>query len=232
MKGNNLVSVILSVYNGEETIGKAINSILNQTYKELEILIVDDNSTDNTHEILLDYEKKNENIRIFKNPTNIGLTKSLNVIIPKSKGGILFRQDADDISLESRLQEQLELIYIKNLDFCTTRAKIKGTSQKIPGISHYLSKKILIKNKNPFIHGTLAIKKNVIEEIGLYDENFYYAQDYKLFKDLLLKGYKYKVINKELYELNMHNNISKNKISEQNYYAHCIKNNIKPETIK
>ena len=57
MKGNNLVSVILSVYNGEETIGKAINSILNQTYKELEILIVDDNSTDNTHEILLDYEK-------------------------------------------------------------------------------------------------------------------------------------------------------------------------------
>ena len=106
-----------------------------------------------------------------------------------------------------------------------------GSSKKIPGISHYLYKKLLIKYKNPFIHGTLAIKKNVIEKVGLYDEDFYYSQDYKLFNDLLLSGCKYKVINKELYELNMVNNISKNKMSEQSYYAYCVKNNKIPKRI-
>ena len=230
MVNSSLVSVISSVYNSETTIGKAIDSILNQTYKELELLILDDCSTDNTYEILLEYKKKYSNVRVFRNHSNIGLTKSLNIIIPQSKGDILFRQDADDISCESRLQEQLDLINLKNLDFCTTRAKIMGSSKKIPGISHYLYKKLLIKYKNPFIHGTLAIKKNVIEDIGLYNEDFYYAQDYKLFKDLLLRGYKYKVISKELYELNMMNNISKNKMSEQSYYAYCVKNDKIPKS--
>tara|TARA_B110000003_G_C16565552_1_gene502244 strand:+ start:178 stop:876 length:699 start_codon:yes stop_codon:yes gene_type:complete len=230
MVDSSLVSVISSVYNSETTIGKAIDSILNQTYKELELLILDDCSTDNTYEILLEYKKKYSNVRVFRNHSNIGLTKSLNIIIPQSKGDILFRQDADDISCKSRLQEQLDLINLKNLDFCTTRAKIMGSSKKIPGISHYLYKKLLIKYKNPFIHGTLAIKKNVIEDIGLYNEDFYYAQDYKLFKDLLLNGYKYKVISKELYELNMMNNISKNKMSEQSYYAYCVKNDKIPKS--
>ncbi|MBH19486.1 MAG: hypothetical protein CL851_03575 [Crocinitomicaceae bacterium] len=230
MVDSSLVSVISSVYNGETTIGKAIDSILNQTYKELELLILDDCSTDNTYEILLEYKKKYSNVRVFRNHSNIGLTKSLNIIIPQSKGDILFRQDADDISCESRLQEQLDLMNLKNLDFCTTRAKIMGSSKKIPGISHYLYKKLLIKYKNPFIHGTLAIKKNVIDDIGLYNEDFYYSQDYKLFKDLLLSGYKYKVINKELYELNMMNNISKNKMSEQSYYANCVKKDKIPKS--
>jgi len=228
---SSLVSVISSVYNSETTVGKAIDSILNQTYKEFELLILDDCSTDNTYEILLEYKKKYSNVRVFRNQSNLGLTKSLNLIIPQSKGDVLFRQDADDTSCESRLQEQLDLINLKNLDFCTTRAKVMGSSKKIPGISHYLYKKLLIKYKNPFIHGTLAIKKNVIEKIGLYDEDFYYSQDYKLFKDLLLRGYRYKVINKELYELNMMNNISKNKISEQSYYAYCVKNEKIPKRL-
>lgn len=231
MVDSSLVSVILSVYNSETTIGKAIDSILNQTYKELELLILDDCSTDNTYEILSEYKKKYSNVRTFRNQINIGLTKSLNKIIPQSRGDVLFRQDADDTSCENRIQEQLDLINLKNLDFCTTRAKVMGSSKKIPGISNYLYKKLLIKYKNPFIHGTLAIKKNVIENVGLYDEDFYYSQDYKLFKDLLLSGCKYKVINKELYELNMMNNISKNKTSEQSYYAYCVKNNKIPKRI-
>ena len=61
MVDSSLVSVISSVYNGETTIGKAIDSILNQTYKELELLILDDCSTDNTYEILLEYKKKYSN---------------------------------------------------------------------------------------------------------------------------------------------------------------------------
>ena len=65
-------------------------------------------------------------------------------------------------------------------------------------ITYYVPKKILVNYKNPFIHGTLLIKKNVLKEIGGYDEDFYYSQDYKLFDTLLTKRYKYKNIFKPL----------------------------------
>ena len=119
-----------------------------------------------------------------------------------------------------------------NLDFCSSRAERLSNKKKIPGISYYLPKKISIKYKNPFIHGTLFIKKTVLEEIGGYDNNFYYSQDYKLMSLLLKKGYKFKFIKEVLYKLNTKNNISESKKSEQNYYAECVRKNIKPEYIK
>ena len=85
-----------------------------------------------------------------------------------------------------------------------------------------------MKYKNPFIHGTLLIKKSIMEDIGLYDENFYYAQDYKLMKDLIKKNYKFKIINECLYFLNMKNNISTLKKDEQKYYSECVRKNIVP----
>ena len=101
--------------------------------------------------------------------------------------------------------------------------------KKIPRSSHYLPKKIVMKFKNPFIHGTLFIKKSILLDVGKYDENFYYAQDYKLMKTLIDNNYKFKIFRKPLYELNMENNISTNKRSEQNYYANCVKKNMIPE---
>ena len=86
-----------------------------------------------------------------------------------------------------------------------------------------------MKFKNPFIHGTLFIKKSILLDVGKYDENFYYAQDYKLMKTLIDNNYKFKIFRKTLYELNMENNISTNKRSEQNYYANCVKKNMIPE---
>ena len=78
--------------------------------------------------------------------------------------------------------------------------------------------------KNPFIHGTLLIKKDALIEIEKYDENFYYAQDYKLFKDLIDKGYKVNSLNKFLYFLNTENNISSIMKKEQNFYAKLVRN--------
>ena len=85
-----------------------------------------------------------------------------------------------------------------------------------------------MKYKNPFIHGTMVIKKSAIEEVGLYNESFYYAQDYKLIKDLLSKGFKYRTIKKPLYELNMENNISTKHKKEQNRYADYVRKAINP----
>ena len=220
---NALVSVLLSTYNSEESIGESIDSLLSQTYKNLEILISDDGSTDSTKEICKKFQLKDERILFSSNKKNIGLTKSLNNLAQKASGSLIARHDADDISLPYRIEEQIEFMKKKKLDAVTTRSLIKQNNKKRPGISFYIPDKLLINRKNPFIHGTLIIKKNVFQEIGYYDERFYYAQDYKLFYDLLNKGYKVKTLNKALYILNTENNISSENLEKQNYYADCVR---------
>lgn len=223
-----LISILMSVYNSTHTIEKSVQSILNQDYKNIELLIMDDGSTDDTYRKLLKLSEENKNIILFRNAENIGLTKSLNILIKNSNGKILGRQDGDDKSAHNRISTQYNYLKKHNLDFCTTRAFRNDTNKKIPGYSYYLSPHILIKYKNPFIHGTLLLKKSIMEEVGLYDENFYYSQDYKLMKDLIKKDYKFKIINECLYFLNMKNNISSLNKDEQKYYAECARKNIAP----
>ena len=228
IKQSEKISVLISVFNGEKTINKSIESILDQTYNNFEILLMNDGSTDNTENILKEYADKSSEISYFENKKNMGLTFSLNFLIKKSNGTYLARQDADDISYRNRFQMQISTILKNNLDFCTSRALIKGTNKKIPGFSYFLPYQYLIKYKNPFIHGSLMIKKEVMNEIGSYNTKFKYAQDYKLFFDLIKKNYNFKTINEPLYELNMSNNISTNKKTEQKYFADCVRNGSEP----
>ena len=92
------VSVLMSCYNSQKTLKDSINSVLTQTYKNFEFLIIDDGSSDDTLKILQDFENIDERIKVYKNSKNIGLTKSLNILIDKSVGKYIARQDADDIS--------------------------------------------------------------------------------------------------------------------------------------
>lgn len=222
-KGNSnpLISVLLSVHNDDKNIKNSIDSILSQSYKNIELLIIDDCSIDKTYDIL--NKIKDNRVKIFRNKENKGLTKSLNILINKSNGEILARQDSDDISLPNRLEIQYKTLNKRQLDACTTRAYVKNSKQSIPRFSHYLPIKLTIKYKNPFIHGTLMVKKKAILDVGLYDENVKYAQDYKLFLELLKKNYKLKILNKKLYILNMQNNISSLKKEEQQFYFREIK---------
>lgn len=221
MKMNNkLISVIMSVFNNEKDVNDAVESILNQTYNNFEFLIMDDASEDDTLSILKNF--KDKRIKLFHNEQNIGLTKSLNVLISKSKGHFIARQDADDLSLKTRFEDQINVLQNKNVKACTTRAKIKNSKKIIPKWSFYIPQNIAIKYKNPFIHGTLMIDKETLEKIGKYDERFKYAQDFKLFTDLINSNVKIKTLNKSLYVLNMQNNISTNKKNEQQYYADCV----------
>ena len=211
-----LISVLLSVYNDDKNIKTSIDSILSQSYKNIELLVMDDCSTDKTYDILKDI--KDRRLRIFRNKDNKGLTKSLNILIKKSKGQILARQDSDDISLPTRLEVQFENLHNLQLDGCTTRAYIKNSKRSIPRLSHLLPLSFVIKYKNPFIHGTLMVKKSAVIDVGMYDENIIYAQDYKLFIELLKKNYKIKILKKKLYILNMENNISSLRKEEQQYF--------------
>jgi len=227
-----LVSTVMSSYNSEKTISASIESILNQSYKNIELLIIDDCSTDNSYEILKEYELNYDSINVFRNNKNIGLTKSLNIILKKTKGKFIARQDADDTSRKFRFENQLNFMNKFRLDACTTKAEIIQNNKIIPNLSYYLPNRMIINFKNPFIHGSLMIRNDVIKNLNYYDERFYYAQDYKLMRDLIYSNYKIKIINQTLYNLNMENNISSKFKNEQAYFANCVKNNIIPEPSK
>lgn len=219
MNNNPKVTIILSVFNNEKTIAKSLESLVLQTYKNTEIFVLDDASTDNTLEIITSKYSNNSKIRIIRNTVNLGLTKSLNKLINMSSSNFIARHDGDDISHPERIEVQMLEMQSKNLDFVSSRAESTDGKKIYPGISFYLPYKYLLKYKNPFIHGTLLIRREIIKNVNLYDEDYIYAQDYKLMCDLLLTKAKYKVIKKPLYKLNMENNISTNFTLEQKKYA-------------
>ena len=223
---NKLISVIMGAYNAETSVQNSVESILEQSYNNIELLVLDDGSNDKTYEICKSI--KDERLKIYKNNDNIGLTKSLNKLISFTEGEFIARQDADDISRKYRLEKQMGHLLDKDLDACTTRAEILNSSKKIPGFSYYLPTKIAMMYKNPYVHGTLLIRKNVLEEMNYYHESFYYAQDYKLMSDLIKKQKKIKIKRDDLYILNMSNNISNLKKEEQKYFAECVRKNISP----
>ncbi len=227
---NHLISVIMSVYNDEKNIDKSIESIMSQTYKNLELHILDDGSNDKTWKIINKYKTEYQNIFIHRNSSNSGLTKSLNYLIDQTSGEIIARHDSDDLSHPERIEKQFNIMTKYNLDFCTTRAQIIQNNKITPKFSYYIPKKIVIKYKNPFIHGTLMIKKKVILDVGMYDENFYYAQDYKLMTELLNINSKYKILKTPYYKLNFENNISTKFKEEQKYYAFCVKKKLTPHS--
>lgn len=218
----------MSVFNEEKVLKNSIKSILNQSHTNLEFLILNDSSNDKTIDILNCFQKTDKRIKVFNSIKNNGLTKSLNFLISKVKSDFIFRQDADDVSNDKRIELQLEYLLKNNLDACTTRTIDIKTQKEINKKSFYLPKRLVIKYKNPFIHGSLLIRKNVIESIGYYNEKFYYAQDFKLFSDLIKSGYKIRIFNKILYSLNTENNISTKFTEKQNYYANCVKKNLEP----
>ena len=225
---NYKISVIMSVYNDEKNVETAIESILNQSYKDFEFLIIDDCSNDSTIKKIEKFKDFDDRLKLFKNSKNIGLTKSLNLLLKNVTTELIARQDSDDFSLPTRLEDQVNLITNKNYDAVYTRAINKQSQTKIPGLSFYIPTKLSIKYKNPYIHGSLMIKHEVLKSLNYYSEDFYYAQDYKLAWDLHKNKYKVGVKNKALYVLNTENNISENFRNEQKYYADCVRKELDP----
>lgn len=105
-----LVSVIMPVYNAKEYISSAVNSILSQTHKNLELIIVDDCSNDGTQDILKILANQDIRIRLYRNKKKGFLSGSLNFALRKAKGEYIARMDADDISLPKRLEKQLSYL--------------------------------------------------------------------------------------------------------------------------
>ena len=111
-----LVSIIMPVYNVEKFIAEAIESILDQTYTNFELIIVDDCSTDRTVSIINEYRKKDNRIVFLRNEKNLKICKTLNKAWKQAKGQYILRMDGDDISDVSRIEKMLNYIKSNNVD--------------------------------------------------------------------------------------------------------------------
>ncbi|MBT0015941.1 glycosyltransferase family 2 protein [Vibrio alginolyticus] len=102
-----LVSIIMPTYNSTDTVVESIQSVLSQTYKNWELIIVDDRSTDNTWQVIQTYADKYDNIRVYQNKENLGAGASRNFAIEKAKGRFIAFLDSDDLWTEDKLSEQI-----------------------------------------------------------------------------------------------------------------------------
>ncbi len=119
------VSIIMGVYNCEKYLRESIDSILNQTFKDWELIICDDGSSDKTYYIVQEYQSKYpERIKVIQNKKNLGLNETLNRCLKLAKGKYIARQDGDDISFKNRLEEEYNFLE-KILDYYKTNGKIK-----------------------------------------------------------------------------------------------------------
>lgn len=105
-----LVAVLMTVHNSEKTVGEAIESILNQSYKNLEVILVDDASTDSTPKILKSYGKKYQHIRVITLTKNVGPTLAANPGLRSTKGSYIARMDADDLAYPDRIEKQVAFL--------------------------------------------------------------------------------------------------------------------------
>lgn len=184
------VTVIMSVYNEIKYVEKTIESVLNQTYRKFEFIIIVDTTDENIIDIIREYEHDHR-IRIVYNEKNIGLTKSLNIGIEKAKGFYIARVDADDICCLERLEKQVKHMQENpNLALIGSEAIKIDENGNVIGRLKCLRKYRLIKNiiflKNCFIHPSVMYKKDAIKEVGGYDENIRFGQDHNLWMRLTL----------------------------------------------
>ncbi len=189
-KNKPLLSVVMSVRNGEKYLIEAVNSILKQSFKDFEFIIINDASSDNTSKIL----KKIKDSRVFliNNKKKLGLTKSLNLGLKRAQGVLIGRMDADDISAKNRFLQQINYLkknpkigivgsWVKVID----NKNIDKGEIKFPTKDNEIKKSIF--KFNPIRHSTVVFRKKLTEKYGDYDESLDGAEDY----DLWLRYSKY-----------------------------------------
>ena len=187
---NPLVSVVIPVHNGEKYIKESIDSCLDQTYKNIEIIVVDDKSEDRTLKILKGYGEK---ITVIPVEKQNGLGNVINIGIRKSKGKYIARMDADDIMYPTRIEKQVQ--YLESNPNCVAvggQIDIIDENSIVTGHREYsIEDRDIKKNRflfQPFAHPAVTLRKSTIEEIGLYPENMWKVEDVKFFLILSTKG--------------------------------------------
>lgn len=188
-----LVSVIIPCYNAEAYLESALNSILRQSYKNIEIVLIDDGSTDNSHKIYQEIQSKDPRVKVFKNESNLGLIATLNRGIKLAKGELIARMDADDISEKKRIEKQQ--LYLKNNSTVslvgTSAIQIDSNSKPLTAIDEtYLEAntiKISAYFSQPLVHGSIMAKREIFETYT-YDKDYIHSEDFELWLRMVHDG--------------------------------------------
>jgi FkbM family methyltransferase len=184
MKCSPAVSVVMSVYNGQAFLAAAIESILSQTFRDFEFLIIDDGSSDKTPEILSTCAKQDGRIRVVRHE-NKGRAVSLNIGIELSKSPYIARMDADDISLPNRIKEQLEFmerhpevgLLSGTYERINSEGRVLDTIRLLPRDAEI---KVAMLVYNPMCHPAAMMRREVAIACGEYRKAFLDADDYDL----------------------------------------------------
>ena len=187
MSQNSLVSVLIPCYNCEEYVEEAVMSIIKQTYSNLEILVIDDGSTDNTGNILKMLVKEDPRIIYIKNEENLKLIATLNKGLNLCKGKYIARMDADDISLPTRIEKQVNFLEAHpEIGIVGTYIQIFGVREsiwKMDTKDKYIRAHLFCNSS--FAHPSVMMRTSILRDNHLYYNTDYpHAEDYKLWCDI------------------------------------------------
>lgn len=182
-----LITVLLAVHNGEPWLREAVDSILGQSWREFEFLIIDDASTDRTPEYLTSL--RDSRIRVVRNETNLGLTASLNRGLHLATGELIARQDADDLSHPQRLAKQAAFLSANpQVAAVGTQALLMDGQGRSQGRKDFpLGYRSIWWSHlwdNALAHSAVMFRKRVVIHVGGYDEGYRASQDYELWSRL------------------------------------------------
>lgn len=220
-----LVSVVISTYNYAEYLPTAVESVLNQTYKNLEIIIVNDGSTDNTDEVIAPY-LKDERIKYIKQE-NVGQASAKNCGIRNSSGDYIAFLDADDYWREDKIEKQIDLFTAdSSLGVVFTMAEwiAEGQSIKVKACrphTGWVVNHLIIDNFVPF--SSSLVKKECFKKVGLLDETLTMAIDWDIWLRISV-NFKFDFVNEKLivYRVGHPNQMSKKQEERQNQSDHVM----------
>lgn len=202
-----MISILLATYNGEKYIKKSIESVLNQTFKDFELLIGFNGTTDNSKNIVLEFN--DERIKIFDYGDDKGKSKTLNKLIKEAKYDWVAIQDDDDVWLPKKLEKQIE--FIDSFDVIGTQIFYVDESENITGkpnlsLNHEEIIKKSLSGDNQIANTSSIFKKDLAFKVNFWDENLIGIEDFDFWLKLINLGCKFTNIKKELVLHRLHKN--------------------------
>ena len=199
------VSILMPVYNTAPYLREAMDSMLCQTFKDFELIVLNDCSPDNAEEILDAYD--DSRIVRYKGENNVGLSNVLNVGIGMARGKYIARMDSDDISLPNRLQIQVDYLETHSeIDLASVGMQLFGAKESV-WIRERNPEKVKIEAlfHSPVLHASSMWRKDSFERHGLrFRQEMVPAEDYDLWTRAMLKGLKLMNLPEVLYEYRIH----------------------------
>lgn len=195
----------MGIYNCADTLEEAVESILQQTYDDWELIMCDDGSMDSTYEIATRFSRQYENIIAFQNEKNMGLNYTLNKCLEKAKGEYIARMDGDDISLPTRLEKEVAFLEQHREYAIVSTNMIYFDENGEWGRSNMLEfpqKEDLVK-ATPFCHAPCMVRREAYEKVKGYsvEKKLLRAEDYHLWFKMYLEGYRGYNLQEALYKM-------------------------------